>query len=130
MTKGVSLSRTFPQKNTLSVSCLGFVTDSKTVIISKDLTGYRAFLSEDNLTLEGVVVTAKENENSATTSRTMDRTALDHVQMVSLADIGGLLPGGATANPSLLSAQRFNIRPEEAPRLETRRSERPWRLMA
>lgn len=97
-------------KNTLSVSCLGFVTDTKTVIISKDLTGYRAFLSEDNLTLEGVVVTAKENENSATTSRTMDRTALDHVQMVSLADIGGLLPGGATANPSLLSAQRFNIR--------------------
>lgn len=41
-------------KNTLSVSCLGFVTDTKTVIISKDLTGYRAFLSEDNLTLEGV----------------------------------------------------------------------------
>ena len=86
-------------KNTLSVSCLGFVTDTKTVVISKDLTGYRAFLSEDNLTLEGVVVTAKENENSATTSRTMDRTALDHVQMVSLADIGGLLPGGATAVP-------------------------------
>lgn len=97
-------------KNTLSVSCLGFVTDTKTIILSKDLTGYRAFLSEDNLALEGVVVTAKENENSATTSRTMDRTALDHVQMVSLADIGGLMPGGATANPSLLSTQRFNLR--------------------
>lgn len=101
-------------KNTLSVSCLGFVTDTKTVVISKDLTGYRAFLSEDNLTLEGVVVTAKENENSATTSRTMDRTALDHVQMVSLSDIGGLLPGGATANPSLLSTNRFNLRAGEA----------------
>lgn len=97
-------------KNTISVSCLGYVTDTKTIILSKDLTGYRAFISEDNLTLEGVVVTAKENENSATTSRTMDRTALDHVQMVSLADIGGLLPGGATSNPSLLSTQRFNIR--------------------
>lgn len=97
-------------KNTISVSCLGFVTDTKTIVISKDLTGYRAFLSEDNLALEGVVVTAKENENSATTSRTMDRAALDHVQMVSLSDINSLLPGGATANPNLLAAQRFNIR--------------------
>lgn len=59
-------------------------------------------------------MTAKENENSATTSRTMDRTALDHVQMVSLSDIGGLLPGGATANPSLLSTNRFNLRAGEA----------------
>ncbi len=102
-------------KNTLSVSCLGFVTDTKTAIISKDLTGYRAFLSEDNLTLEGVVVTAKENENSATTSRTMDRTALDqYAQMVSLSDIGSLLPGGVTANPSLLSTNRFNLRAGEA----------------
>lgn len=97
-------------KNTLNVSCLGFVTDTKTVVITKDLDGYRAFLSEDNLALEGVVVTAKENENSATTSRTMDRAALDHVQMVSLSDINSLLPGGATANPNLLAAQRFNIR--------------------
>lgn len=97
-------------KNTINVSCLGFVTDTKTIVISKDLTGYRAFLNEDNLALEGVVVTAKENENSATTSRTMDRAALDHVQMVSLSDINSLLPGGATANPNLLSAQRFNIR--------------------
>ena len=101
-------------KNTLSVSCLGFVTDTKTVVISKDLTGYKALLSEDNLSLEGVVVTAKENENSATTSRTMDRTALDHVQMVSLSDIGSLLPGGVTANPSLLSTNRFNLRAGEA----------------
>lgn len=97
-------------KNTISVSCLGFVTDTKTIVISKDLTGFRAFLSEDNLALEGVVVTAKENENSATTSRTMDRAALDHVQMVSLSDINSLLPGGATANSNLLTAQRFNIR--------------------
>lgn len=101
-------------KNTISVSCLGFVTDTKTIIISKDLTGYKALLSEDNLSLEGVVVTAKENENSATTSRTMDRTALDLVQMVSLSDIGGLLPGGVTANPSLLSTNRFNLRAGEA----------------
>ena len=109
-------------KNTISVSCLGFVTDTKTIVISKDLTGYRAFLSEDNLALEGVVVTAKENENSATTSRTMDRAALDHVQMVSLSDINSLLPGGATANPNLLAAQGAARRPA------TPHSEQPWRL--
>ena len=117
-------------KNTLSVSCLGFVTDTKTVIISKDLTGYRAFLSEDNLTLEGVVVTAKENENSATTSRTMDRTALDHVQMVSLATSADSCRAERQPTQVCSPPRGSTSGPEEAPRLETRRSERPWRLMA
>ena len=99
-----------PGKNTISVSCLGFVTDTKEIVITKDIPKYLIYLSEDNLTLESVVVTAQDNSNSATTSRTIDKTALDHIQMVNVADVSSLLPGGATRNPSLLSDQTFNLR--------------------
>ena len=97
-------------KNVISISCLGFVTDTREIIVSKDIENYRISLAEDNLTLESVVVTAQDNSNSATTSRTIDRTALDHIQMVNVADVSSLLPGGATRSPDLLSDQVFNIR--------------------
>lgn len=109
--KGAFMIKNIPAgKNTIKICCLGYVTDTKEVSITKSIEGYKAFIHEDNLTLEGVVVTAKEDENSATTSRTMDRTTLDHIQMVGLADVRSLLPGGATSNPSLISKQVFNIR--------------------
>ena len=38
-------------KNTISVSCLGYVTDTKEVLISKDIDMYKVSLYEDNLTL-------------------------------------------------------------------------------
>ena len=69
-----------PGKNVISISCLGFVTDTKDIVVSKDIRNYTVSLAEDNLTLESVVVTAQDNSNSATTSRTIDRTALDHIQ--------------------------------------------------
>lgn len=97
-------------KNTIEISCLGYVTYRMTINVSKDITGYKALLDVDNLTLESAVVTAQENESSATTHRTMDRTALDHVQLVSASDISSLLPGGVTQNPSLTSSQTFNLR--------------------
>lgn len=59
--------------NVIKVSCLGYVTDEKEIIISRNITGYKAYIVEDNLTLNTVVVTAKENENSASTARTIDR---------------------------------------------------------
>ncbi|MGM9742432.1 MAG: TonB-dependent receptor domain-containing protein [Candidatus Cryptobacteroides sp.] len=97
-------------KNTISVSCLGYVTDTKEVLISKDIDMYKVSLYEDNLTLESVVVTARENDNSAATSRTIDRTALDHVQVMNVADISSLLPGGTTISGGLTNQQIFNIR--------------------
>lgn len=97
-------------KNVISISCLGYVTDTREITISKDIQNYKVSLAEDNLTLETVVVTAQENDNSATTSRTIDKTALDHIQMLNVADVSGLLPGGQTVNTALTSEQRFNIR--------------------
>ena len=100
-------------KHTISISCLGFVTDTKEITLNRDIENYRISLAEDNLALEGVVVTAKEKDNTATTSRMIDRTALDHVQMMNITDISSLLPGGVTANPDLTSEQQFNIRADK-----------------
>ena len=97
-------------KNLLSVSCLGYVETTEEISFSKDISGHTIRLDEDNLALESVVVTARANENSAATSRTIDRTALDHIQAMNVADISALLPGGVTTNPSLVSEQRFSIR--------------------
>ena len=100
--------------NIVNVSCLGFVTDTKEISITRDIENYRIMLVEDNLALEGATVTAQEKDNSATTSRMIDKTALDHVQMMNVADIASLLPGGATVNPDLTASQQFNIRAGEA----------------
>ena len=97
-------------KNIISVSCLGFVTDTKEITISRNIDNYKVTLTEDNLALDGVVVTAKNKDNSATTSRTIDKNALDHVQVMNVADIASLLPGGGTVNPDLTSQHQFNIR--------------------
>ena len=101
-------------KNVLSISCLGYVTDSKEIIISRNIENYKIALVEDNLSLESVVVTAQEKGNTATTSRMIDRNALNHVQMMNVADISGLLPGGVTVNPVLTSEMQFDIRAGES----------------
>lgn len=100
--------------NIISVSCLGYVTDTREISITRDIDNYRISLNEDNLALDGAVVTAQEKGNTATTSRMIDKTALDHVQMMNVSDISGLLPGGATVNPDLTSSRQFNIRAGEA----------------
>ena len=105
-----TISKVQQGTNIISVSCLGFVTDTKEITISRNIENFRVTLAEDNLSLDGATVTAKEKDNSATTSRMIDKTALDHVQMMNVADVSGLLPGGATVNPDLTAQQQFNIR--------------------
>ncbi|MBR1869759.1 MAG: TonB-dependent receptor, partial [Bacteroidales bacterium] len=97
-------------RNKATVSCLGYVSWSREIQISKDITNFSVSLAADNLSLDGAMVTAKEDANSATTSRTIDKTALEHVQLMNVADISSLLPGGATGNPNLTSEQQFNLR--------------------
>lgn len=98
------------QKSAVTASCLGFVSQSITVNFTRDIKNFKISLPQDNLTLENAVVTAKEDANSATTARTIDKTALEHVQMMNVTDIASLLPGGATTSNVLTSEQQFNIR--------------------
>lgn len=97
-------------KTTVSVSCLGYVEWKKEIQIGRDIKDFKVALAQDNLSLESAVVTAQEDANSATTTRTIDKTALDHVQVMNVSDISALLPGGATKDPSLTSDQQIAIR--------------------
>ena len=109
--KGQFTIRNVPAAKTrVTVSCLGYVDWSREVEIKKDILNFKIALDLDNLALDGAVVTAQEVSNSATTSRTIDKTALEHVQVMNVADIASLLPGGATSEPTLTSEQQFNIR--------------------
>lgn len=97
-------------KSVMKVECLGYVTWTRELNLSKDITNLKIQLSADNLSLDSAVVTAQEDANSATTARTIDKTALEHVQLMNVSDISSLLPGGATKEPALTSEQQFSIR--------------------
>ena len=97
-------------KTTVTVSCVGYVEQKLEITVARNITNLKFSLPLDNLALEGAVVTAQESTNSATTSRTIDKTALDHVQLMNVSSISSLMPGGATTNPNLTSEQQFNIR--------------------
>ncbi|MBO4670227.1 MAG: TonB-dependent receptor [Bacteroidales bacterium] len=97
-------------KTVITASCLGYVSYSIEITVSKDIDNLRIRMDQDNLALEKAVVTAKENESAATTSRTIDKAALEHMQVMNVTDISSLLPGGATSSAVLTSEQQFNIR--------------------
>lgn len=99
-------------KLTVRVECLGYASYSKEIVINKNVLNYKVQLLADNLALESAVVTAKENSNSATSSRIIDKTALEHIQLMNVADISSLLPGGTTTNNDLTREKKFNIRSE------------------
>ena len=94
----------------VEIASLGYVTLTQTVKFPPGAEETTFRLSEDNLTLESAVVTAQENGNSATTSRTIDNTALEHVQVMNVTDISSLLPGGVTENNNLITQKQFSIR--------------------
>lgn len=96
----------------LRVQCLGFAEKKVSVQIgNKDIVGLKVPLSEMSLALNEVTVTAKRKAADATTTYSMDRTVLDHLQGISISDIVGLLPGEQTnKSQSLTSSQVITLR--------------------
>ena len=97
-------------KATLTVQCLGYATRAIPLDISRDMTSLNILLKTDNLRLDEVTVTARRKQDEATTSYTIDRKALDQQQLLNVANISTLLPGGKTVNPTLMSDQRMALR--------------------
>ena len=97
-------------KATLTIQCLGYATRQLTLNITKDIPRMRFLLKQDNLKLQEVTVTAKRKTNEATTSYTIDRTALDNQQLLNLGDIATLMPGGKSVNPTLMDDSRMALR--------------------
>lgn len=94
----------------LAVSCLGYATTVVEVAVAGNDDSLVLHLPEDNLTLESVVVTARESSDAMATTRTIGSNAIDHLQMVNASDIASLLPGGKTVNPDLTVDKPFSLR--------------------
>ena len=96
----------------LKIQCLGYADRFINVHIKqKDVTGIKAMLTEMSLALNEVTVTAKRKVADATTTYSMDRTVLDHLQGISISDIVGLLPGEQTnKSQNLTSSQVITLR--------------------
>ncbi len=97
-------------KTPFVISCLGYATTQLEVDVIAGMDSLHIYLPEDNLTLEDVVVTAREVPDAMATSRTVGGNAIDHLQMVNASDISALLPGGKTVNPDLMNDARFSLR--------------------
>ena len=101
-------------KSLIIIHCFGFETKQAEIIIDKNILNYNVLLNEKSLALKEVVVTSKGGKQMAN-SYVIDRVALDHMQMISVADISSLLPGGKTTNNSkmaYLSPQRLFVNGE------------------
>lgn len=79
---------------TIEITTLGYVARSISFTLSRNTDLKNIRLKEDNLSLPGVEVTARKQSTTGTTTYTLDRTTLDHSQVLSLNDIMSLLPGG------------------------------------
>lgn len=97
-------------KATLTIQCLGYATRQLTLDIIKDIPRLRITLKQETLKLDEVTVTAQRKNNESTTSYTIDRTALDNQQIVSVSDLSTLLPGGKTVNATLMNDNRMALR--------------------
>ena len=97
-------------KATLTIQCLGYATRQLTLDIVKDIPRLRITLKQETLKLDEVTVTAQRKNNESTTSYTIDRTALDNQQIISVSDLSTLLPGGKTVNATLMNDNRMALR--------------------
>ena len=67
-------------------------------------------MEESTFWLDKVEVVAKANTAGASTSSSISRAAIDHLQATSLSDIMELLPGQLSSNPSLSGVSKASIR--------------------
>ncbi|WP_290540054.1 TonB-dependent receptor [Alistipes sp.] len=70
---------------------------------------YRIVMHESAVSIRDVVVTASETKGS-TSSSTIDRKAMEHLQPSSFADLLSLLPGGTATKPLLGSPNTIHLR--------------------
>ena len=98
-------------KTTVAVHCLGYSKMTFELDVKENISNLAFQLSEDNLALDEVVVTATQKTKELTTSYTIDRTTLDHAQIINIADVLSLLPGGKSpVRQDLTTDQRLSLR--------------------
>ena len=93
----------------VGASCLGYVNAAISVKVAGDVQDIKILMYENSLALDEVVVTAQRTEDLST-SHSLGRDALNHLQMTNTSDITALLPGGKTVNPDLTNENTFSLR--------------------
>lgn len=104
-----SVSGIDPGNYVVKASYLGYVDWSAELVLKTDVVAYSIQMQENSLALKEVVVTAKRSD-AASTSHTLGRDALNHLQMSNMSDMAALLPGGKTVNPDLTTDKSFSLR--------------------
>ena len=102
-----------PGQYTINISFLGYEPIEKQVTIAEKDGSLSFELQPANFRVEDVVVTATATKAGAATASTISRTAMDHIQSSSLADVMSLLPGASvpdTRTLTLSQASSFSIR--------------------
>ena len=94
----------------LEVSCLGYMTAVMNLDVRMDVVGLEFPLHESSLALDEVVVTAQRAKDGLGTTHSLNRDALNHLQLSNMTDVAALLPGGKTVNPDLTEENRFSLR--------------------
>ncbi len=98
-------------ETTITMQSLGMVTLESTIKVVKNASAPVIFYMEEaNFSLEEVTVVAKSNKTGVSTSSTISRSAIDHLQATSIGDIMELLPGQLSSNPSLTSPSKPTLR--------------------
>ncbi|MDX9846237.1 MAG: TonB-dependent receptor [Tenuifilaceae bacterium] len=107
---GTSLQNIPPGKVILETQMLGYESFMKEVVVKGDME-IHIQLQETSLALEEVTVVAKASAAGTSTSSTIGRQAMDHLQATSLKDVMQLLPGQLMTGVSgLTSAEKITIR--------------------
>lgn len=88
-----ALENIYPGEYEVVVSSLGYETLKTTINIHPSKTEYNFRLTQANFYVEDVVVSARASSVGAATASTISRTAIDHLQANSLADVMQLIPG-------------------------------------
>jgi len=109
--KGAFTIKNVPKgKMSLTVQCLGYMKHTWPMIITRHVDDMVLRIKQETLKLDEVTITAKRKQNENTTSYTIGRTTLDNQQILNIGDISALLPGGKTANSSLMTDTRMSLR--------------------
>ncbi|UYQ94474.1 TonB-dependent receptor [Chitinophaga horti] len=96
-------------KTMISIRYIGKVNVDSTITVNSDVTLDLQMQTSD-FRLADIQITARPGTGTSGTSSRISRTAIDHLQANSLADVMALLPGGITVNPNLTNAKQINIR--------------------
>lgn len=89
----------------ITIRCLGYAEKKVEINIHKDINTV-LYLSEVSLALNEVTVTAERKTSDAATAYTLNRTALDHLQSISVSDALSLLPGEQTRKYKTLTSSK------------------------